>query len=101
MESDRTRGAKLDAEYVDALDPESTQTVTAVQDRLTATTVADLNSTVPITIDINSSLERATRQMNAHNIGGLFVGDGCRGQACGRLYRARRLENSYTIPYIM
>lgn len=67
--------AELDEEYVEAFDPEATQIVTAVQDRLTASTIADLNPAIPITISIESSLERATRQMNAHNIGGLLVTD--------------------------
>lgn len=67
--------AELDEEYVQALDPESTQEVTAIQDRLTTSTVADLKPAVPITIDVNSSLERATRQMSAHNIGCLLVSD--------------------------
>jgi len=67
--------AELDEEYVEAFDPDATQAITSVQDRLITTTIADLNPAVPITIGINSSLERATRQMNAHNIGGLLVTD--------------------------
>ncbi|MBV7338218.1 CBS domain-containing protein [Chloroflexi bacterium TSY] len=66
---------ELDEEYVDDIDFESTQEITAVQDRLISGTIADLKPKVPITIDIHSSLEQATRQMNAHNIGCLVVTD--------------------------
>lgn len=66
---------ELDEEYVDALNPVTPQTLTDVQDRLTAYTIADLKPAVPITVGVGSSLQRAARQMNAHNIGGLLVTD--------------------------
>src|SRR4029434_9335226 len=40
-----------------------------------ATPIAQLNPRVPITIEGNTSLERATRQMKANNIGCLLVAD--------------------------
>ncbi|MEM7127406.1 MAG: CBS domain-containing protein [Chloroflexota bacterium] len=77
VQTEMTGGMSLDMdeEYVDDIDVEATQEVTAVQDRLTTATIAELNPAVPISIDAQSSLERATRQMNAHNIGCLLVTD--------------------------
>lgn len=64
----------LDEEYLDDLGREAVET-TSVQDQLTEETVSALNPKVPITIDAGSSLARAIRQMNRHNIGCLVVTD--------------------------
>ncbi|MEZ4863363.1 MAG: thiamine pyrophosphate-dependent enzyme [Caldilineaceae bacterium] len=66
---------ELDEEYLDELDKEVGAAPTVIQDRLTETTIAALQPRVPITVDSHSSLARATRQMNAHNIGCLLVTD--------------------------
>jgi CBS domain-containing protein len=66
--------AELDEEYVDELD-KATAEPSDMQDRLITTTIAELKPRVPITIEVHSSLERATRQMKIHNIGALLVTD--------------------------
>ncbi|MCB9152288.1 MAG: CBS domain-containing protein [Caldilineaceae bacterium] len=65
----------MDEEYVDNLDKADMDATTQVQDQLIESSIADLNPHVPITIDVQSSLERATRQLNLHNIGCLLVTD--------------------------
>jgi len=64
----------LDDEYMHELGRPAT-TTTAVQDRLTQEMVSSLKPSVPITIDAASSLARAMRQMNRHNIGCLLITD--------------------------
>ena len=64
----------LDEEYLDALGRAAVET-TPVQDQLTDESVSALNPKVPIAIDAGSSLARAIRQMNRHNIGCLVVTD--------------------------
>lgn len=64
----------LDEEYIDEMErPGVAQT--PVQNQLTEQAIAALNPKVPITIDAGSSLARAIRQMNRHNIGCLLVTD--------------------------
>ncbi len=64
----------LDEEYLDDLERPEVVT-TSVQDQLTQESISALNPKVPITIDAGSSLARAIRQMNRHNIGCLVVTD--------------------------
>ncbi len=65
---------EINEEYVDAIDQEPSQT-TDLQDSITDDTIAMLNPKAPITTDASASLEKAIRQMNAHNIGCLLVTD--------------------------
>lgn len=65
---------ELDEEYVDELD-KTNQEKTFVQDRLTEDAVSVLQPQPPITIDMSTSLAKAIRQMNSHNIGCLLVTD--------------------------
>jgi len=64
----------LDDEYMDTMDTPA-GTTSAIQDRLTESTIAALEPNVPITINSTTSLAQATRQMNNHNIGCLLVTD--------------------------
>ena len=65
---------ELDEAYVDEMEhvPEVT---TLIQDRLTEDSIAAMEPNVPITVDASTSLAKAIRQMNAHNIGCLLVTD--------------------------
>ncbi len=63
---------EINEEYVDSINQEPAQT-TEVQDSLTDDTLAMLAPHAPITIDASASLDKAIRQMNAHNIGCLLV----------------------------
>jgi len=66
--------AELDDEYVDRLafgEPDKT----VVQDRLIEDTLAALGTHAPVEVDANTSLAKAIRQMNAHNIGCVMVTD--------------------------
>ncbi|RIK36542.1 MAG: hypothetical protein DCC55_26980 [Chloroflexi bacterium] len=65
---------ELDEEYVDDIEGQGAPTP-AGEEMFFATTIADLNPRVPITVEEHTSLERATRQMKAHNIGCLLVAD--------------------------
>jgi 2-oxoglutarate ferredoxin oxidoreductase subunit beta len=65
---------ELDDEYVDTLDKSAVET-TFIQDRLTEDTISALEPHAPITVDTSTSLAKAIRQMNAHNIGCLLVTD--------------------------
>jgi CBS domain-containing protein len=65
---------ELDEEYVDEMEHE-TEVTTVIQDRLTEDPIAALEPNVPITVDASTSLAKAIRQMNAHNIGCLLVTD--------------------------
>ncbi|RME59066.1 MAG: CBS domain-containing protein, partial [Caldilineae bacterium] len=64
----------LDEAYLDALGQEE-EAGDAMEDQLTAARLADLDPKTPITVDANSSLARAVRQMHRHNIGCLLVTD--------------------------
>ena len=64
----------LDEEYLDGLEKPETET-TQVQDLLTTAALAVLKPKVPIEVDEWSSVGRAIRQMNQHNIGCLLVTD--------------------------
>ena len=67
---------ELDEEYVD--DIESTEKATptsTVQDALIADTVAALAAHAPVEVDAHTSLAKAIRQMNSHNIGCVMVTD--------------------------
>ena len=65
---------ELDEEYVDEMEHEPEAT-TLMQDRLTEDPIAAMEPNVPITVDASTSLAKAIRQMNAHNIGCLLVTD--------------------------
>ncbi len=64
----------MDDAYMDDLDKPEAVT-TAVQDQLTQDTLASLTPRVPIEVDASTSLVKAIRQLNAHNIGCLLVTD--------------------------
>ncbi len=66
--------SELDEEYVDTMD-QKTADSTPIQDRLTADPIAALHPKTPITIEATTSLSKAIRQMNTHNIGCLLVTD--------------------------
>jgi 2-oxoglutarate ferredoxin oxidoreductase subunit beta len=66
--------SELDEEYVDAIEGQGAPTPTG-EVLFVATPIAALNPRVPITVEPHTSLERATRQMKAHNIGCLLVAD--------------------------
>ncbi|HEX6386644.1 MAG TPA: CBS domain-containing protein [Anaerolineae bacterium] len=51
------------------------EVTTVIQDRLTEDPIAALAPNVPITVDASTSLAKAIRRMNAHNIGCLLVTD--------------------------
>lgn len=65
---------EVDEAYVDEIEQEPEET-TEVQDKLTEDPIAALEPKVPISIDTTTSLEKAIRQMNTHNIGCLLVTD--------------------------
>lgn len=65
---------ELDEEYVDEIDDEPEET-TLIQDRLTDDPISALAPSVPITVDVTTSLRKALRRMNAHNIGAVLVTD--------------------------
>jgi CBS domain-containing protein len=65
---------ELDEEYMDTIDQKTAET-SAMQDRLTADPIAALRPKAPITIEATTSLSKAIRQMNSHNIGCLLVTD--------------------------
>jgi 2-oxoglutarate ferredoxin oxidoreductase subunit beta len=65
---------ELDEEYVDDIDKRVVQT-SDIQDLLTEEPVSRLKPHAPITVERSTSLEKAIRQMNRHNIGCLLVTD--------------------------
>jgi CBS domain-containing protein len=71
---------ELDDEYVDKLEGKSAdkaqEPVSEIRDRLTTDTIAILNPNKPIEVDQFTSLAKAVRQMNTHNIGCVLVTDG-------------------------
>ncbi len=64
----------LDEEYLDVIDDDQADT-SIFQDQLTTVPIYTLKPNVPIEVDAHSSLARAIRQMNQHNIGCLLVTD--------------------------
>ncbi len=67
---------ELDEEYVDQLIvSEEPAATSAVQDSLVHDTVAALAAHAPIEVDAQTSLAKAIRQMNSHNIGCVMVTD--------------------------
>jgi len=67
---------ELDEEYVDEIDtPDKADAPSAVRDALIADTVAALAAHAPIEVDTHTSLAKAIRQMNSHNIGCVMVTD--------------------------
>ena len=69
---------ELDDEYVDrlAFGEETTATgATDLQERLAEETVEALAAHAPVEVDIHTSLAKAIRQMNTHNIGCVLVTD--------------------------
>lgn len=64
----------VNEQYVDDIEQEPAKT-TPIQDLMTEDTLAALNPKPPITVDADTSLEKAIRQMNVHNIGCLLVTD--------------------------
>ncbi len=68
--------AELDEEYVDELVGETPQEqTTAVQHMLAEDTIAALAPNTPIEVDASTSLAKAIRRMNSHDIGCLLVTD--------------------------
>jgi 2-oxoglutarate ferredoxin oxidoreductase subunit beta len=66
----------LDEKYVDELRTEqAVMETTLIQDRLTEDCISDLNPHAPIEVDAATSVAKAIRQMNAHNIGCVLVTD--------------------------
>jgi CBS domain-containing protein len=61
-------------EYMEELDKPAAET-TAVQDKLIQDTIASLTPKAPIEVDAATSLAKAIRQLNAHNIGCLLITD--------------------------
>ncbi len=67
---------ELDDEYVDRLQGTGAPTPkTMVQDALTDATVGTLTAHAPVEVDTHTSLAKAIRQMNSHNIGCVVVTD--------------------------
>ena len=67
---------ELDDEYVDRLQGTGAPTPkTMVQDALTEATVETLAAHAPVEVDPHTSLAKAIRQMNSHNIGCVVVTD--------------------------
>ncbi|HFE67093.1 MAG TPA: CBS domain-containing protein, partial [Chloroflexi bacterium] len=64
----------VDEQYIDEIETEPAET-TPIQDLMLEDTLADLNPKPPITVDADTSLEKAVRQMNTHNIGCLLITD--------------------------
>lgn len=65
---------EVDEAYVDEVDQAPEET-TEIQDILTDEPISALKPNVPITVDATTSLEKAIRQMNTHNVGCLLVTD--------------------------
>ncbi len=65
---------ELDEAYMDELDKSEEET-TVVQDRLAEDAISALKPHLPITVDTTTSLAKAIRQMNTHDIGCLLVTD--------------------------
>jgi 2-oxoglutarate/2-oxoacid ferredoxin oxidoreductase subunit beta len=69
----------LDEEYVDRLAfgdlEDAARSTNGVADRLTEDTLAMLGRHTPVSVDVNTSLDEAIRQMNTHNIGCVLVTD--------------------------
>ncbi|CUS03434.2 Putative 2-oxoglutarate:ferredoxin oxidoreductase, beta subunit [Candidatus Promineifilum breve] len=67
---------ELDDEYIDRLQGTGMPTPkTNVQDRLVEHTVSSLAAHAPVEVDAHTSLAKAIRQMNSHNIGCVMVTD--------------------------
>ena len=66
---------ELDEEYVDQLDGGEQAPMSAVQDQLAHDVVSSLAAHAPIEVDAQTSLAKAIRQMNSHNIGCVLVTD--------------------------
>jgi len=67
---------ELDDEYVDRLAfGDEPAVLNGVQDRLIHDTVASLAAHAPVEVDAQTSLAKAIRQMNSHNIGCVMVTD--------------------------
>jgi len=67
---------ELDDEYVDRLAfGEEMPASTDIQDRLAKDTVELLAARAPVEVDVHTSLAKAIRQMNSHNIGCVMVTD--------------------------
>ena len=64
----------VDEQYIDEIEAEPVET-TFIQDLMIENTLADLHPKPPITVDADTSLEKAIRQMNTHNIGCLLITD--------------------------
>ncbi|NKQ35286.1 MAG: CBS domain-containing protein [Chloroflexi bacterium] len=64
----------INEQYVDDLEQDPVET-TLIQDLMVENTLAALNPKPPITVDAETSLEKAIRQMNTHNIGCVLVTD--------------------------
>jgi 2-oxoglutarate ferredoxin oxidoreductase subunit beta len=64
----------MDETYIDELDAEPKET-DAFQDLLTMDALSSLNPPTPISVEPSTSLAKAIRQMNAHDIGCLLVTD--------------------------
>jgi 2-oxoglutarate ferredoxin oxidoreductase subunit beta len=68
----------LDDEYIDKLEGKSADAngqLSKIQDHLITDTIATLHPHAPIEVDQFTSLARAVRQMNTHNIGCVLVTD--------------------------
>jgi len=65
----------LDEAYVEEMEQGNGHQKTAVQDKLVTEKVSTLQPNVPIVMDLSTSLAKAIRQMNAHNIGCVLVTD--------------------------
>ena len=67
---------ELDDEYVDRLAfGEEASAPTDIRDRLAEDTVETLAARAPVEVDAHTSLAKAIRQMNSHNIGCVMVTD--------------------------
>ena len=64
----------LDEEYIDEMEMPA-EALSAFQDLLVTSTLAELGPNVPVTVGKGSSLARTIRQMNRHNIGCVLVTD--------------------------
>ena len=64
----------LDEEYIDEMEMPA-EALSAFQDLLVTSTLAELEPKVPVTVGERSSLARTIRQMNRHNIGCVLVTD--------------------------
>ncbi len=66
---------ELDEEYVDAVAGDAPAPMSAVQQSLARDAVASLAAHAPVEVDAQTSLAKAIRQMNSHNIGCVMVTD--------------------------